>query len=251
MVPNICLHRKALGSDIMMALDECPPYPSEKTYAKKSMVLTHKWLEAGIQYFEKTKPLYGHTQCFVPICQGSVYDELRLASIEYITQYKNPVYAIGGLSVGEPESELNRLVNLSCSALPVQSARYLMGVGTPRNILNGIEQGIDLFDCVLPTRNARHGIVYTTKGIIHIKNAKWQNDFTPIDEGLDLETSRSHSKAYLRHLFISKEILAAQLASLQNLRFYSWLMEESRNQIISNTFADWKRNILEIIDQKI
>ncbi len=248
---NVVDTQRFLGSDILMALDECPPYPSDKAYARKSLMLTNKWLESGINHFEKTQSIYHHDQCFVPICQGSVYDDLRIASIEFVIQYKNPIYAIGGLSVGEPEAELNRLVTLSCSILPEQSARYLMGVGTPRNILNCIEQGIDLFDCVLPTRNARHGIIYTTNGIIHIKNAKWQNDFSPIDENSDLETSKLHSKAYLRHLFISKEILASQIASLQNLRFYIWLVEEARKHIQAGTFQNWKNQILPVVDQKL
>lgn len=248
---NVVDIQRQLGSDIMMALDECPPYPSDKTYAEKSLQLTNRWLDAGINHFEKTGPLYGHDQCFVPICQGSVYEDLRIASIKHIIQYKNPVYAIGGLSVGEPESELNQLVEISCNHLPEESARYLMGVGTPQNILNSIARGIDMFDCVLPTRNARHGILYTTKGIIHIRNAKWQEDFSPIDAALDLETSQQHSKAYLRHLFMSKEILAAQLSSLQNLRFFIWLVEQARVQIMQGTFNAWKEQMLPIVSQRI
>lgn len=243
--------QRHLGSDIMMALDDCPPYPSEKSYARKSLELTDRWLDAGINHFEKTNSIYGHDQCFVPICQGSVYEDLRIRSIEYNTQYLNPIYAMGGLSVGEPETDLNHLVDISCNHLPTDSARYLMGVGTPQNLLNCIERGVDMFDCVLPTRNARHGIIYTTKGIIHIKNAKWQDDFSPIDEDLDLETSRQHSKAYLRHLFMAKEILAAQLASLQNLRFYLWLMEQSRIHIKQGNFLSWKEYILSIINTKM
>jgi queuine tRNA-ribosyltransferase len=187
----------------------------------------------------------------VPICQGSVFEDLRVASILFVKQYESPVYAIGGLSVGEPETELNHFVNLSCNHLPENSARYLMGVGNPRNILNSIESGIDLFDCVLPTRNARHGILYTTHGIVHIKNAKWQDDFFPIDSGLDLESSQRHTKAYLRHLFMSKEILAAQLASLQNARFFIWLVEEARKHILEGDFASWKNEILLSIDRKL
>jgi len=248
---NVVDIQRQLGSDVMMAFDECPPYPADKPYADKSMQLTNKWLDAGIDHFEKTKPLYGYDQCFVPICQGSIYEDLRIASINYMIQYRNPVYAIGGLSVGEPESDLNHLVEVSCDQLPVDSARYLMGVGNPRNILNSIARGIDMFDCVLPTRNARHGILYTTQGIVHIKNAKWQEDFSPIDVGLDLETSHTHSKAYLRHLFMSKEILASQLASLQNLRFFIWLVEEARAQIIKGTFNSWKEIILPVVSQKI
>lgn len=242
--------QRSLGSDIMMALDECPPYPSERAYVRRSMNITHRWLEAGINHFEKTNSLYGHRQCYVPISQGSVYEDLRIESIQAITQYNNPIYAIGGLSVGEPEEELNRLVTICCQHMPVQSARYLMGVGTPQNLLNSIERGIDFFDCVLPTRNARHGIIYTTQGIIHIRNLKWKDDFSPIDEKLDLQTSQQHSKSYLRHLIMSNEILGAQLASLQNLRFYLWLMEESRNQILKNNFKHWKDQILPVISAR-
>ncbi|MBK6859591.1 MAG: tRNA guanosine(34) transglycosylase Tgt [Saprospiraceae bacterium] len=242
--------QRSLGSDIMMALDECPPYPSERDYARRSMNITHRWLEAGINHFEKTNSLYGHDQCYVPISQGSVYEDLRIESIQAIRQYNNPIYAIGGLSVGEPEEELNRLVAICCQHMPVQSARYLMGVGTPQNLLNSIERGIDFFDCVLPTRNARHGIIYTSNGIIHIRNLKWKDDFSPIDAKLDLETSQQHSKSYLRHLIMSNEILGAQLASLQNLRFYLWLMEESRNQILKNNFKHWKDQILPVISSR-
>ncbi len=247
---NVVDIQRSLGSDIMMALDECPPYPCDYSYAKKSMYLTHKWLDQGIRHFEKTNKQYGHEQCFVPICQGSVYDKLREESLAYIQQYDNPIYAIGGLSVGEPEEDLLRLVDLSGRMLPETSARYLMGVGTPKNILDAIERGIDMFDCVLPSRNARHGIIYTTSGILHIRNAKWKEDFSPIDDALGLETSQQHSKAYLRHLFHSKEILAAQLATLQNLRFYHWLMEEARQQILRDRFSEWKNEIIQIITKK-
>jgi len=247
---NVVDIQRCLGSDIMMALDECPPYPSDRNYVRRSMNITHRWLEAGINHFEKTSSLYGHSQCYVPISQGSVYEDLRIESIQAITQYQNPIYAIGGLSVGEPEEELNRLVTICCQHMPVQSARYLMGVGTPQNLLNAIERGIDFFDCVLPTRNARHGILYTTQGIIHIRNLKWKDDFSALDEKLDLETSQQHSKAYLRHLIMSQEILGAQLASLQNLRFYLWLMEEARNQILTNNFKNWKDQILPVISTR-
>ena len=242
--------QRSLGSDIMMALDECPPYPSERNYVRRSMNITHRWLESGINHFEKTNPLYGHHQCYVPISQGSVYEDLRIESIQAITRYPNPIYAIGGLSVGEPEEELNRLVSICCQHMPVLSARYLMGVGTPQNLLNSIERGIDFFDCVLPTRNARHGIIYTTQGIIHIRNLKWKDDFSPLDEKLDLTTSQQHSKSYLRHLIMSNEILGAQLASLQNLRFYRWLMEEARKQILNNNVKLWKDQMLPVISAR-
>lgn len=243
--------QRNLGSDLMMALDECPPYPSDKKYAEKSMGITHRWIKRGFEHFAKTKEHFEHNQIFVPIAQGSTYDDLRKKSIEYICSFPNPVYAIGGLSVGEPEEDLYRLVNLSTELMPLHSARYLMGVGTPANLLHCIALGIDMFDCVLPTRNARHGIVYTTQGIIHIRNAKWKEDFSPIDEQLQLDSSLSHSKAYLRHLFMSKELLAAQIASLQNLRFYLWLVSEAREQILKGTYSVWHKAILEIINKKL
>lgn len=241
--------QRVLGSDIMMALDECPPYPCDKSYARKSMNLTHEWLEKGFSSFEDNRALYGHDQIFVPIAQGSVYDDLRLESLKFISRIEHPIYAIGGLSVGEPEEDLLRLVRLSGEQLPETSARYLMGVGTPKNILDCIELGIDMFDCVLPSRNARHGIIYTSKGIIHIKNAQWKTDFSSIDNGIDLPTSENHSKAYLRHLFMSKEILAAQLATLQNLRFYTWLTQQAQIQILENNFTSWKKEILPVISK--
>lgn len=241
--------QRVLGSDIMMALDECPPYPCDKSYARKSMNLTHEWLEKGFSSFEDSRALYGHDQIFVPIAQGSVYDDLRLESLKFISRIEHPIYAIGGLSVGEPEEDLLRLVRLSGEQLPETSARYLMGVGTPKNILDCIELGIDMFDCVLPSRNARHGIIYTSKGIIHIKNAQWKTDFSSIDNGIDLPTSENHSKAYLRHLFMSKEILAAQLATLQNLRFYTWLTQQAQIQILENNFTSWKKEILPVISK--
>ncbi|MBK9109410.1 MAG: tRNA guanosine(34) transglycosylase Tgt [Saprospiraceae bacterium] len=243
--------QRIFGSDIMMALDECPPYPCERKYAQKSMDLTHQWLEIGYQHSENTKPLYGFEQCFVPIAQGSVYDDLREKSLMYIQNIRSPIYAIGGLSVGEPESDLLRLVKLAGEVLPQTSARYLMGVGTPKNLLDAIELGIDMFDCVLPTRNARHGILYTTQGIINIRNAKWKDDLSPIDPLLDLNTSQLHSKAYLRHLFYAGEMLAAQIASLQNLRFYTWLMEEARINMRENNFVNWKKEILLRIHKRI
>lgn len=243
--------QRIFGSDVMMALDECPPYPCERKYAENSMAITHEWLDLGFRHFEKTRPLYHFDQCFIPIAQGSVYDDLREKSLQYIQQFDSPIYAIGGLSVGEPESDLLRLVKLSGEVLPPERARYLMGVGTPKNLLDAIELGIDMFDCVLPTRNARHGILYTTQGIINIRNAKWKEDLSPIDPVLDLETSRQHSKAYLRHLFYAGETLAAQVSSLQNLRFYTWLMEEARKNINANTFTVWKAETLERIHKRL
>ena len=243
--------QRILGSDIMMVLDECPAYPSEKKYAKKSMDITHRWLDRGMDYFKNLGDKYGHKQIYVPIAQGSMYEDLRKTSLEYICRYQNPIYAIGGLSVGEPVEELHRFVQISTEILPEQSARYLMGVGTPENILDCIEKGIDMFDCVLPSRNARHGVLYTTNGIIHIKNQKWKEDFSAIDTGLDNLTSQNHTKAYLRHLFMVKELLAAQIATLQNLSFYLWLVTEARKQILLDNYTSWKINILQTINRKL
>lgn len=243
--------QRILGSDIMMALDECPPYPCTRKYAEKSLKITNDWLIRGIEHFKNTSPKYEQEQIFVPIAQGSVFDDLRKESILFNSQYPNSIYALGGLSVGEPQEELYRMVAVSTEFMPRQSARYLMGVGTPANLLECIGQGIDMFDCVLPTRNARHGIIYTTRGIIHIRNQKWKTDFSMIDDGLEVLTSNLHSKAYLRHLFMVGEILAAQIASIQNLSFYTWLMREARKQILLNNFDSWKKEILITINQKL
>ncbi len=243
--------QRILGSDIMMALDECPAYPCTKQAAKKSLEITKDWLTRGFNHFEKTKPHYGHEQIFIPIAQGSIYEDLRIESIQYNIQFKTAVQAIGGLSVGEPDEDLYRLVNLSTQYLPQESARYLMGVGTPVNILNCIESGIDMFDCVLPSRNARHGILYTTEGIVNIRNKKWKDDFSAIDNGIDCPTSNQHTKAYLRHLFISGEILAMQIATIQNLCFYLHLVSTAREKIFNNEFSSWKKEILPIISNRL
>ncbi|MCC6816477.1 MAG: tRNA guanosine(34) transglycosylase Tgt [Saprospiraceae bacterium] len=243
--------QRILGSDIMMALDECPAYPCTKQAAKKSLEITKSWLARGYYHFENTNPLYGHDQIFVPIAQGSTYDDLRIESIQYNIQFNTAVQAIGGLSVGEPDEDLYRLVKLSTQYLPQNSARYLMGVGTPVNILNCIEAGIDMFDCVLPSRNARHGILYTTEGIVNIRNRKWKDDFSPIDKGINCPTSNQHTKAYLRHLFISGEILAMQIATLQNLCFYLYLVNTAREKILNNEFNIWKKEILPIISRRL
>lgn len=248
---NVVDTQRILGSDIMMALDECPAYPCEKKYAYRSMEITHRWLQRGFDYFNQTKTLYGHRQIYVPIAQGSMYEDLRAKSVETICSYDNPIYAIGGLSVGEPVEELLKYVKICTAIMPSKSARYLMGVGTPGNLLDCIEQGIDMFDCVLPTRNARHGIIYTKSGILHIKNLKWRTDFTAIDHDSDADTSRVHTKAYLRHLFMTKEILAAQIASIQNLSFYLWLMRQARQEILKDNFKKWKADILIKINHKL
>jgi queuine tRNA-ribosyltransferase len=248
---NVVDIQRGLGSDIMMALDECTPYPCSRKYAEDSLKLTNQWLERGIKRYLETEPLYGCHQIFVPISQGSLYEDLRRASTEFNIRFPSPVYAIGGLSVGEPEDELYRMVDVATGSMPEDSARYLMGVGTPGNLLECIGLGIDMFDCVLPTRNARHGILYTSEGIIHIRNQKWKDDFSPIDPNSPASTSKNHSKAYLRHLFMVSEILAAQIASIQNLSFYTALMREAREQILLNNFGPWKERILKIINNRL
>jgi len=240
-----------LGSTITMAFDECTPYPCDFKYAEKSLGLTHRWLERCIERFDNTEPIYGHKQAFFPIVQGSTYPELRKISAETIAAHGREGNAIGGLSVGEPAEEMYAMTELVTEILPKDKPRYLMGVGTPENILEGIARGIDMFDCVLPTRNARHGMLYTTEGIINIRNQKWQTDFSPIDPNGSVHTSRTHSKAYLRHLFVCNEILGMQLATLQNLGFYLWLVEEARNHILDGTFLSWKNNMVKKVSQRI
>lgn len=236
--------QRQIGADIIMAFDECTPYPCDYNYAKKSMEMTHRWLKRCKDHFEKTDPLYGYEQTLFPIVQGSTYKDLRKESAQFIADIDLDACAIGGLSVGEPEEDLYEMTELVCEILPKEKPRYLMGVGTPANIVNAIALGIDMFDCVMPTRNARNGTLFTSKGIINIKNAKWSDDLSAIDEESTSETSRNHSKAYLRHLIISKEILGAQIASIHNLSFYLWLVKEARRQIIDGTFSAWKKAIL-------
>jgi queuine tRNA-ribosyltransferase len=237
--------QRVIGADIIMAFDECTPYPCEYKYAKNSMEMTHRWLKRCIDRFDATEPLYGHSQTFFPIVQGSTYPELRKISAETIASFGREGNAIGGLSVGEPAEEMYEMTELVTEILPKDKPRYLMGVGTPENILECIARGIDMFDCVLPTRNARHGVLYTAEGIIHIRNLQWKNDFSPIDANSPIETSRVHSKAYLRHLFINEEILAMQIATLHNLGFYLWLVKEARKQIINGTFSAWKNKMVQ------
>ncbi|MEP7194938.1 MAG: tRNA guanosine(34) transglycosylase Tgt [Saprospiraceae bacterium] len=243
--------QRILGSDIMMALDECPAYPCTKQDAKKSLKITNEWLEMGVKHFEHTQKLYAQEQIFVPIAQGSVFPDLRTESILHNAQYNTAIQAIGGLSVGEPKENLYAMVNLSTDHISRLSARYLMGVGTPENILECIELGIDMFDCVLPSRNARHGILYTNRGIINIRNLKWKLDFSPIDDSLDCPTSVNHTKSYLRHLFIAGELLAAQIASLHNLSFYLQLVKEARLHLSKGDFSEWKREKVKIISTRL
>ncbi|HUH19109.1 tRNA guanosine(34) transglycosylase Tgt [Albibacterium sp.] len=243
--------QRIIGADIIMAFDECTPYPCDYSYARKSMDMTHRWLKRCCERFDATEPLYGYNQSLFPIVQGSVYKDLRERSAEKIASFNREGNAIGGLSVGEPAEEMYAMTEIVCNILPEAKPRYLMGVGTPVNLLENIALGIDMFDCVMPTRNARNGMLFTKEGIINIKNKKWEDDFSPIDESSDLFSDRLYTKAYLRHLIRSKEILGAQIASLHNLHFYLWLMEEARNHIAAGTFYNWKNQMTKVLDQKI
>ncbi len=243
--------QRVIGADIIMAFDECTPYPCDFRYAKNSMDLTHRWLNRCIDRFDHTEPLYGYSQTLFPIVQGSTYPELRKISAETIAAAGRDGNAIGGLSVGEPAEEMYAMTELVTSILPADKPRYLMGVGTPENILECIALGIDMFDCVLPTRNARHGVLYTAKGILHIRNARWKDDFDPIDADSPVASSRTHSRAYLRHLFMNDEILGMQLATLQNLGFYLWLVGEARRRITDGTFTAWKTQLVNAVRTRL
>lgn len=236
--------QRSIGADIIMAFDECPPYPSDYDYARKSMDLTHRWLDRCVQRLAETPDKYGYTQNLFPIVQGSTYADLRKASCEYIASKNAAGNAIGGLSVGEPEEMMYEFTEHCTDNLPADKPRYLMGVGTPWNILECIDRGVDMFDCVMPTRNGRNGMIFTTAGVINIKNKKWASDFSPIDPGLPNELSQYYSKAYLRHLFAADEILGMQLASLQNLSFYLWLVTQAREQILAGTYHSWKKDMV-------
>jgi len=234
-----------------MAFDECTPYPCDYRYAKKSLKITHDWLQRCIQRFDTTEPLYGYEQTLIPIVQGSVYKDLRTESAEFIAAQNRPANAIGGLAVGEPAEIMYEMTDLVCSILPKDKPRYLMGVGTPANILESIALGIDMFDCVMPTRNARHGLLFTSEGMINIKNSKWKEDFSPIDKNVPASTSQKHTKAYLRHLFVVEEYLAAQIASLHNLSFYLWLVKEARTKIKEGTFTAWKNEMVPKLSNRL
>jgi queuine tRNA-ribosyltransferase len=243
--------QRNLGADIIMAFDECTPYPCSYEYAKDSMHLTHRWLDRCLSHFQSQDPIHGYNQFLAPIVQGSTYRDLRVESAEYIGQKDSTINAIGGLSVGEPEEELYSMTGEVCDVLPLDRARYLMGVGTPVNLLECISLGVDMFDCVMPTRNARHGVLYTKEGTINIKNAKWKHDFDLIEPGLKNGVSNRYSKAYLRHLFNVKEALGFQIASIHNLSFYLWLMEEARKQISEGSFSEWKEKIVQSMRNRI
>ena len=243
--------QRSIGADIIMAFDECPPYPSEYEYVQKSMDLTHLWLDKCFNRLAETPDLYGHTQNLFPIVQGGTYADLRKASCEYISSKNAVGNAIGGLSVGESEQELYDFTQLCCENLPVNKPRYLMGVGTPWNILEAIDLGVDMFDCVMPTRNGRNGMVFTSQGVINIKNKQWASDFSPLDPGLPNEMSQYYTKAYMRHLFMADEILGLQLASIQNLSFYLWLVGQAREHIMAGDYTSWKKTMVAQISKRL
>jgi queuine tRNA-ribosyltransferase len=248
---NVMDIQRSIGADIIMAFDECPPYPSEYSYAKKSMELTHRWLARCAKRLSETEPKYGYTQSLFPIVQGSTFKDLRKTSSEFIAGMDADGNAIGGLSVGEPEQMMYEMASLCCEYLPSDKPRYLMGVGTPWNILENIALGIDMFDCVMPTRNGRNGMLFTSKGVINIKNKRWATDFSVIDDGIDCPTSNYYSKAYLRHLFVASEILGLQIASIHNLAFYLHLVKSARQHIISGDYNQWKNDMIPVLKQRL
>ncbi len=237
---NVVDIQRVIGADIIMAFDECAPGDADHKYAKNSMELTHRWLKRGITHFDNTDPKYGHSQTFFPIVQGAGFRDLRKQSAEYIASFGREGNAIGGLSVGEPAEVMYEMTEVVTGILPEDKPRYLMGVGTPVNILESIALGVDMFDCVMPTRNGRNGMLFTSRGIMNMKNEKWKDDFSPIDPEGTSFVDHHYTKAYLRHLFVSKELLAAQIGSLHNLAFYLWLVKEARKHIIAGDFAVWK-----------
>ena len=243
--------QRSIGSDIMMALDECPPGTSDRAYATKSLALTHRWLRRGWDRFNATSPRYGHSQAFFPIVQGCTYPDLRRESAKFVADLGAEGNAIGGLAVGEPAEVMYDMIEVVNEILPADRPRYLMGVGAPANILEAIERGVDMMDCVMPTRNARNGMLFTSHGIMNMRNKKWADDFSPIQEDGPSYVDRTYSRAYLRHLFIADEILAMQIASIHNLAFYLWLVTEARNHIMAGDFAQWKKSILPILTSRL
>lgn len=242
---NVINIQRSIGADIIMAFDECPPGGSDYAYARNSMELTHRWLDRCFSQFNNSAPKYGYTQNLFPIVQGGTFKELRKQSCEYIASKEAAGNAIGGLSVGEPEPIMYEICDWCCDHLPQNKPRYLMGVGTPWNILECIDMGIDMFDCVMPTRNGRNAMLFTSEGVINIDNKKWEKDFSPIDENIDCALSAFYSKSYLRHLIKSKEILGLTIASVHNLAFYLWLVKEARKHILNNSFVSWKKEMVE------
>ena len=248
---NVIDIQRKIGADIIMAFDECTPYPCDYSYAKRSMHMTHRWLERCLIQNEKSPFLYDYTQTFFPIVQGSVYKDLRLQSAEYIASKGAAGNAIGGLSVGEPAEEMYAMTEVVCSVLPEDKPRYLMGVGTPINLLENVALGVDMFDCVMPTRNARNGMLFTADGSINIKNKKWEDNFSVIDEAGYTFVDTDYSKAYLRHLFKVNEMLGKQIATIHNLGFYLWLMREARKRIIAGDFYSWKEQMVKNMDKRL
>lgn len=243
--------QRSIGSDIMMALDECPPGTSDRDYATKSLALTHRWLKRGWEHFNATSPRYGHSQAFFPIVQGCTYPDLRRESAKFVADLGAEGNAIGGLAVGEPAEVMYDMIEVVNEILPTDRPRYLMGVGTPANILEAIQRGVDMMDCVMPTRNARNGMLFTSHGIMNMRNKKWADDFTLLQEDGPSYVDRTYTKAYLRHLFIADEILAMQIASIHNLAFYLWLVTEARNHILAGDFLPWKNAILPTLTSRL
>lgn len=243
--------QRSIGADIIMAFDECTPGTADYQYAKRSMELTHRWLDRGLKHFDATEPKYGYSQTYFPIVQGCVYPDLRRQSAEFIASQNREGNAIGGLAVGEPTEKMYEMIEVVNEILPKDKPRYLMGVGTPQNLLEGIERGVDMFDCVMPTRNGRNGMLFTSQGIMNMRNEKWKNDFSPLDEFGTSNVDHTYSKAYLRHLFISKELLAMQIASIHNLAFYLWLVGEARKHILAGDFAHWKKGMVEQLGRRL
>ncbi len=248
---NVMDIQRSIGADIIMAFDECTPYPCDYKYAKRSMHMTHRWLDRCLEQLKKTSPKYNYEQTFFPIVQGSTYTDLRVQSAEYIANAEAEGNAIGGLSVGEPAEEMYAMADAVCAVLPEDKPRYLMGVGTPINLLENIALGVDMFDCVLPTRNARNGMLFTSEGTINIKNKKWENDFSCIDTMAHTYVDTDYSKAYLRHLFSVNEYLGKQIATIHNLGFYMWLVREARKHILAGDFASWKNTMVNQMNKRL
>jgi queuine tRNA-ribosyltransferase len=248
---NVMEIQRTIGADIIMAFDECTPYPCDYNYAKRSMKMTHRWLDRCVNHLEKVPVKYGYDQAFFPIVQGSCYKDLRQQSAEYIANSNQVGNAIGGLSVGEPAEEMYAMTEIVCEILPEDKPRYLMGVGTPINILENIALGVDMFDCVMPTRNARNGMLFTANGTINIKNKKWEDDFSPIDEMAITYVDTEYTKAYLRHLFAANEYLGKQIATIHNLGFYMWLVREARKHILAGDFRPWKEMMVKNMNQRL
>ena len=248
---NVVDTQRTIGADIIMAFDECTPGTADYNYAKQSMERTHRWLERGLKQFDETEGKYGYSQTFFPIVQGCVYPDLRRQSAEFVKAQNREGYAIGGLAVGEPTEKMYEMIEVVNEILPTDKPRYLMGVGTPANILEGIARGVDMFDCVMPTRNGRNGMLFTRNGIMNMKNKKWANDFSPIHSESDCFVDQQYTKAYLRHLFVADELLAMQIASVHNLAFYLWLVKEARREIIAGTFATWKEVMVKRVSTRL